>query len=315
MHARSRLIVAAFLALALAGPATGADVAQPVSERFKTATIEEIPSFQRHVVPLLGRLGCNGRACHGSFQGQGGFRLSLFGYDFAADHEALVKGEAPRVDLSNVAASLILRKPTLLDDHEGGERFKPGSWQYRILERWIAGGATPVAETDPQFVSLSIEPTEILFDKPGATQQLKLTVEWSDGSREDVTPLCRFQTNDESVAVVNENGLITCKGKGDTHVVAFYDNGVAPTAVLVPHGERRGPQYPKVPTPTKIDELVVAKLRKLGTEQSDLCTDAEFLRRVSLDMTGTLPAPDEVREFLADKAKDKRARKIDELLE
>ena len=41
----------------------------------------------------MGRLGCNGRACHGSFQGQGGFRLSLFGYDFKADHEALLGGK------------------------------------------------------------------------------------------------------------------------------------------------------------------------------------------------------------------------------
>lgn len=303
-------------ALVLSGStARAADILPPADVRFADAKTTETPSFQRHVLPLMGRLGCNGRACHGSFQGQGGFRLSLFGYDFAADHEALVQGDAPRVDLQNVAASLILRKPTLQDDHDGGERFKPKSWQYRVLEKWIAGGATPVAETDPQFVSLTVEPTEILFDKPGATQQLKLTVAWSDGTREDVTPLCRFQTNDESVAAVDENGLITCKGKGDTHVVAFYDNGVAPTAVLVPHGERRGDDDPRTPTPTRIDELVVAKLRKLGTEQSDVCTDAEFLRRVSLDMTGTLPAPDEVRKFLADKSQDKRARKIEELLE
>jgi hypothetical protein len=47
------------------------------------------PSFRRHVLPLLGRVGCNGRACHGSFQGQGGFWLSLFGYDFDADYKAL----------------------------------------------------------------------------------------------------------------------------------------------------------------------------------------------------------------------------------
>ncbi len=61
----------------------------------------ESPDFRRHVVPLMGRLGCNGRACHGSFQGQGDFRLSLFGYDFKADHENLLQGENPRVNIDN----------------------------------------------------------------------------------------------------------------------------------------------------------------------------------------------------------------------
>ena len=70
--------------------------------------------------------------------------------------------------------------------------------------------------------------------------------------------------------------------------------------------------YPQVPTPTKIDELVVAKLQRLGIVPSEVAGDAEFLRRISLDMTGTLPAPQEVVSFLADAAPDKRARKIDE---
>ncbi len=77
--------------LSLGGLVLAADVAPPVDQRFGTAS-EETPDFQKHVSPLLGRLGCNGRACHGSFQGQGGFRLSLFGYDFKADHEGSHRG-------------------------------------------------------------------------------------------------------------------------------------------------------------------------------------------------------------------------------
>ena len=61
-----------------------AEPRDPINKRFAAAEGEETPSFQRHVLPLMGRLGCNGRACHGSFQGQGGFRLSLFGFDFNA---------------------------------------------------------------------------------------------------------------------------------------------------------------------------------------------------------------------------------------
>src|SRR5207249_9797313 len=124
----------------------------------------EAPGFQRHVVPLLGRLGCNGRACHGSFQGQGGFRLSLFGYDFQADHDALLAGKQPRVDLKDPESSLILEKPTLGVDHKGGRRMDEKSWQYNLLFRWISGGAPGVQKDDAEFVSLAIEPSEILFE-------------------------------------------------------------------------------------------------------------------------------------------------------
>lgn len=276
---------------------------------------EETPDFRRHVLPLLGRLGCNGRSCHGSFQGQGGFRLSLFGYDFKADHDALIGGTTPRTDLADAAKSLILQKPTMAVDHDGGERMKADSWQYRLLKTWIEKGAKPLAAESAEFSQLVITPTEINFANPAETRQVKVVAHWADGTSEDVTSICRFRSNDESICKIDENGLVTSIGRGDTHVVAFYDNGVVTLPVLMPITEQFGDKYPTVAAPTKIDQLVVAKLRKLGVTQSELSTDAEFLRRVSLDITGTLPTSNEVREFLANTAADKRARKIDELLE
>lgn len=305
----NRLGFCTLLLLTATAPASAAEVIPPASQRFAAKTEEE-PTFQRHVVPLLGRLGCNGRACHGSFQGQGGFRLSLFGYDFAADHQALT----PRIDSKSPTDSLMLLKPTKIASHKGGKRMEVDSWQYRLLLRWIESGAPGVKEKDATFVALEVEPKEIVFDKPGQTAQLKIIVYWSDGVREDVTPLCRFRSNDEAIATVSENGLIAAAGKGDTDVAAFYDNGVVTIPVMLPVSDRVGGRYPQVPTPTKIDELVVAKLRKLGVVPSELSTDAEFLRRVSLDLTGTLPRPDEVAVFLADNSPDKRAKKIEELL-
>lgn len=309
----SRLAVT--FALIIAAPVAGraADPVAPVSERYTTAT-DEVPSFQRHVVPLLGRLGCNGRACHGSFQGQGGFRLSLFGYDFAADRAALAGGDAPRVDLKSPAASAILRKPTLADPHKGGKRLGAGGWEYNLLHRWVASGASGANEKDAAFAALEVEPKELVFAKPGGTAALRVVARWADGTREDVTPLCRFRSNDESVATVSAAGVVTAVGKGDTAVAVFYDNGIATVPALLPVSDKVGPNYPAVPTPTKLDELVVAKLRKLGTVPSDLCTDAEFLRRVSLDLTGTLPSTGDVRAFLASPAPDKREKKIEELL-
>ena len=64
-----------------------------------------------------------------------------------------------------------------------------------------------------------------------------------------------------------------------------------------------------------IDELVLARLDGLGIEPSEICSDEVFLRRVYLDVIGTLPTVTEVRDFLADPDPDKRSALIDELLE
>ena len=293
------------------------DVLPPANVRFAPGAMPaaQVPDFQRHVVALLGRLGCNGRACHGSFQGQGGFRLSMFGYDFAADHQALRAGETPRVNLSSPAESLILNKPTSADEHGGGQRFAQDGWEYRLLKAWIEGGAKPVAPDAARFVRLEVTPAELVFASAGESRQLRVVAVWSDGSREDVIPLTRFQSNDESVATVTADGLVQSTGAGDTHVVCFYDNGVQPIPVMRPVSERTGDRFPDVPAPTPIDQHINAKLAKLGIVPSELCTDEEFLRRASLDLIGTLPTPAEIKAFLADRSPDKRARKIDELLE
>ena len=285
---------------------------EPISQRLATST--ETPDFQKHVMPLLGRLGCNGRTCHGSFQGQGGFSLSMFGYDFAKDLEAMTGGEEPRINLESPDESLIIYKPTHGDEHGGGDRFKPGSWQHQLLKKWIEGGAKGI-DKPGRIVKFDVTPKEITFNQPGETVQLKCVAIWADGTKEDVTPLTRFQTNDEAIADVTEEGLMTCKSPGDTYVVSFYDNGIFSTQVILPVSDHTGENFPEVATTTEIDKLVVEKLSKLGIVPAEVCTDEEFLRRVSLDLIGTLPTPEEIQRFLNDSSPDKRERKIDELLE
>lgn len=300
-----------------------------VHERFASSSAKETPNFQRHVVPLLGRLGCNGRACHGSFQGRGDLRLSLFGYDFAMDmkglKEAASTSDEPRINLRDPADSLILRKPTMQVEHEGGERFEVGSWEYNLLKQWIASGAQGLSGPK-DLQRLEIEPAEIVFAGKEVREanssikpvQLTVTAVWEDGQREDVTPLCRFRSNDDSIATVDVNGRIQAKAAGDTHVIAFYDNGVASVPVMRPFGNQHlGAIVSSTVTPeaNPIDRFVLAKLEKLQIVPSRLCTDSEFLRRASLDLTGTLPTPAEVESFLADNSADKRDRKIDELLD
>ncbi len=312
------LVASLGLQVACVAAASAADDVLRLDQRFANEAITETPDFRQHVVPLMGKLGCNGRACHGSFQGQGGFRLSLFGYDFKADHDALAKGDKdkqPRINSANIHESLMLTKPLQVVPHEGGTRLKEGTWQHRVLVKWLEGGAKPLTSESADFVRLEIAPTEIVAKQKGETFQLKATAVWSSGTREDVTPLCRFRSNNDTIVTIDDTGLATSTGPGDSHVVAFYDNGVVPVPVMLPVSDKFGPNYPSVPTPTKIDELVVQKLRKVGIVQSEVATDAEFLRRVSLDMIGTLPTAAEVEAFLIDQTSDKRAKKIDELLE
>lgn len=319
MFQQSRVWAAlAVSAMSFGSFAAADEIIAPADQRFAGKDVTEIPKFQQHVVPLLSRLGCNGRACHGSFQGQGGFRLSLFGYDFKLDHEGLTKGDKdrePRVLVEEPEESLALLKGTQEMPHRGGKRMDVDSWQYNIFRNWIKDGAKTVSENSPKFVKLEVTPTEIQFGKDGEMQQLKAVAVWSDGSREDVTPLCRFNSNDEVIAGIDPNGLVKAGEVGDTHVVVNYDQGVVPIPVIRPVSDKTGDKYPQVETPTKVDELIVQKLRKLGVVPSDVCEDAEFLRRASLDITGTLPAPQEVVEFLSNQDANKRTKKIDELLE
>ena len=145
MFTRAFLFVGLFtLAMGAGARAAGADAPKlrPPSERFATIATAEEPSFRRHVVPLLSRAGCSGRECHGSFSGQGGFQLSLFGYDFDKDLKAMTVdangGEKQvRIDRTNAAKSLLLTKPTMEEHHKGKKRLEKGSWEYNLVLKWI----------------------------------------------------------------------------------------------------------------------------------------------------------------------------------
>ncbi|MFK8114082.1 MAG: PSD1 and planctomycete cytochrome C domain-containing protein, partial [Rubripirellula sp.] len=449
------------LFMLLASPVQADDVVpkiiRPASERFAQRDTQVVPDFQRHVVPLLGKLGCNSAKCHGSFQGQGDFRLSLFGFDFQSDHAALhadaYSEEGWRLRVGDPENSLIVLKPTEQTDHEGGLRFEEDSWEHHLLLRWIESGAKGAIDSggpitnrvdddsnaffkesiqpilqdhcfechgfnsrkgnlslasreallsggdsgpvvvpgkpgesllataveysndelqmppsgkladekiaalkkwiekgalwpdgyeaapkapDQVLVGLHHEPNEVLFNETKQKQQIRIIAEWEDGTREDVTCLTRYQTNDDAIVHVSPSGVATSTGTGDTHIIAFYDNGVAAIPVLRPVGHLLGNPTRERGIKTDdsgretiprsrvgfppasdhpIDRFVSAKLDKLGIAPSELCTDAEFLRRVSIDMTGTLPTPEEVLAFLSDTTADKRTRKIDELLQ
>jgi hypothetical protein len=313
LNRRWAMAIVSLMVLAPRGGAT--EITRTAGERFAAADTQEPADFRRHVLPLLGRMGCNSRGCHGSFQGKGGFRLSLFGYDLKVDHESLTGGAKPRVDVRHPLASLLLKKPTSEDDHGGSQLFKPGDWQYNLLRRWIEGGAKPTTADAPQFERLEVSPRQITFSKLETVTPLHVVACWADGTRENVTDLCRYRSSDEGVATVDADGRIAIQDKGETFVVVGYDNAVVAVPVMLPVSDLIGAKYPVVAAATRIDQLVIAKLRQMGIVPSPICGDADFLRRVSLDLIGTLPTPQEISAFLADGSPDKRARKVDALLE
>ncbi|MBY0521817.1 MAG: DUF1549 and DUF1553 domain-containing protein [Gemmataceae bacterium] len=273
---------------------------------------ERMPLFSRHVVPLLSRLGCNAGVCHGSVKGQNGFRLSLFGVDPAVDHHRIVREEmGRRFDVVHPDNSLFLTKAAGKVSHGGGKRMDVGSPEYQTLRNWIAGGARLDDASRSNLTRLTVTPAQQTL-KNGEGFALKVEATFADGSKEDVTDLCTFEARDPAVASVDASGRAKATGVGDTALVIRYRAEPVMTMVLVP-GEARG-NFPEVKEHNFVDKHVLDKLRLLQIHPAPLCDDITFLRRLSLDVTGSLPTPEEIRAFQADKDAGKRTKKIDELL-
>lgn len=277
-----------------------------------SAADEATPLFSRHVEAVFSKLGCNAGVCHGAVQGQNGFRLTLFAANAELDHARVLREFAGRrLNLSDPDASLLLQKATGRVSHVGGKRTEVGSPEYLALKRWIAAGAVLDSVEKSRVVQLTVAPAEQLV-KPGESYPLRVTAKFADGSNEDVTALCSFESRDVSVATVEMDGLVRAVGVGDTSLIVRYRAEPAMATVLVPRQANEA--YPQVTGNNFVDEHVLAKLKRLNVPPAALCDDATFLRRIMLDVTGELPAPKEVRDFLNDKSADKRAKKIDELL-
>jgi hypothetical protein len=272
-------------------------------------------NFENDIVSLLSRFGCNSAGCHGKAEGQNGFKLSVFGFDPEADYAALTKeGRGRRVFPAAPENSLLLKKISGRVAHGGGVRIPRGSSEYATLRAWIAAGTPFGSSSDPKVVSIKIEPSERLLAMKGR-QQLRVIARYSDGREADVTHHAKFQSNNDGLATVNETGLVRAvEAPGDVAIMASYMNAVDLFRALVPRASRIE-NYPKLPENNFIDKLVFAKLKKLNILPSGLADDAEFLRRVCLDVIGTLPTAVEARRFLDDKRPDKRARLVDALLE
>ncbi len=284
-----------------------------------TATIAtsptNVPSFRRDVMPIFFRAGCNAGTCHGSARGKDGFMLSLFGYDPKGDYVRIVE-QLPgrRVNTAVPEKSLLLLKAVAAVPHTGGKLFDTDSVFYKTLRDWIAAGAPDDDGAVPDTVDVVLSRTGFVFDKAGLTDEVSVTAVYADGSRRNVTGLARYFSNNPSVTEIDADGRVTAKGPGDTNVFARFGRfTVGAEVIVLPPAE--GFVWPNPPATNFIDALVFDRLQKLRIVPSDLCDDETFLRRVTLDLAARPPSVEEYRAFMADTTSDKRARKIDELLQ
>ncbi len=272
-------------------------------------------SFVNDVIPVLTRAGCNQGICHGAAVGKAGFKLSLRGYAPEIDYNAIVRlAKGRRINLARPEQSMFLRKPLLDMPHIGGKALERGSAEYTILTRWLAAGAPPADMQDAHVVSLRVTPP-VQSLAPKANLQLRVDAVFSDGSTRNVTHWTRFVTNDETVATALPDGKVTVTGVGQTAIMIGYQDKVAVARVLVPFPNKTDAQtYSRLPRANYIDTLVYSKLAALRLPPSQSATDLEYLRRITLDLTGTLPAPEEARAFLANHDVKKRERLVDALM-
>lgn len=271
--------------------------------------------FIRDVEPILAKVGCNIGTCHGAQQGRKGFKLSLRGYDPVYDYRALVDDvSGRRFNRANPSDSLMLLKPTQGVPHEGGFLFDEESRFYKVIHQWIAEGCKFSEATRP--AKLEVFPKSPSLERSGQKQQILVIATFADGSSRDVTREAIFESSNFEVATVSGAGLVKAVRRGETSILVRYEGVYASNTLLV-LGTREGYAWKDSPEFNFIDHHVNNKLKRLKIQAADLCTDAEFLRRVSLDLTGLPATGEQTKAFLNDprESRVKRLARIDELLE
>lgn len=271
--------------------------------------------FGQDIVPILTRSGCNTGGCHGRADGQNGFHLSLFGYDAAGDYQAITHDSAGR-RLSRISpeTSLFFGKATGRLPHGGGPRVRPGSDEEKTLLAWLRAGAPETrGKTHGALASVRVEPADIRLDEPGP-QQLRVVAHYADGHERDVTRLSSFRVNDDSALAITPAGKASLLKRAEGDLVVRFQNQVVSTRLATIINPDLDLDFAKLKRRNFIDDELYKRLESLKVPPSPAATDAAFLRRVTLDLTGEQPQPEVVRLFLADKDPEKRVKVVDRLI-
>ncbi len=271
-------------------------------------------TFERDVMSVLSKAGCNAGTCHGNLNGKGGFFLSLWGHDAEHDYRQLVRAaDGRRVNRIDPEQSLALLKATARVAHEGGKRFDEGSPEYEILSRWIAEGLAGPDADAAVVTGLEVTPEDAVLWAPEDEVPLSVWATFSDGSRRDVTRLAVYEPSDPLVRVTDE-GVVRFAQAGVVTVLVRYLDGQVPVRLAYRDADDSF-RWRDRTADNLIDGYVFDRLRQLRLRPADRAADHVFLRRLSLDLLGVLPTADEARAFVSDPSPDKRERLVDTMLQ
>lgn len=271
-------------------------------------------NFANQIVPIFTKLSCNSGGCHGKASGQNGFKLSLLGFDPDLDYISLVEESRGRRLLpSSPENSLLLTKAVGSAPHGGGKKMDIDSDEYKLVRRWISSGMPLGKPEDPKVVRLSIFPENRIMPRQ-AQQQFIAFAHYSDGSIEDITRRAQYESNDQDIATVDANALVQTHGMaGEAAIMVRYGEFVNTFRATVPLSQK--PKEFAFNENNFVDKLTVAKWRQLGLMPSELCSDDQFIRRLSLDLTGSLPTPTQVKAFVESNSPNKRKELVEKLLD
>ncbi|MDG1807828.1 MAG: DUF1549 domain-containing protein [Pirellulaceae bacterium] len=272
-------------------------------------------SFELDVMPVFMKAGCNSGGCHGAARGKDGFRLSLYGFDPKGDYHRLTREMAGRrIDLSLPENCLLIEKAAGEVSHTGGQLIKKDDVYYRTLVEWLNDGAPTDAAAVPKVEKIEVYPPSAILEGAGAAQKLTVRAVYADGNDRDVTELAYFLSSNDNSAKVDQTGLISADKRGEAFVMARFETHTVGIPVTVLPADSAF-QWKTIPENNYVDTLINQKLKTLQIQPSDVCSDAEFIRRATLDICGALPTGEELSAFVSNTDPDKRAKLVDQLLE
>ncbi len=139
----------------------------------------------------------------------------------------------------------------------------------------------------PHVTKLEIYPPQSVIEGTGSKQRFISVAHYSDGNTRDVTNLSAWMSNNETSAAIDKDGVVTAGARGEAFILARFETKTeGRQALVLPKDlQLRDPRRSKAITSI---ELVGKKLNKLRILPSGLCSDEEFLRRITIDITGQL---------------------------
>ena len=271
--------------------------------------------YVKDVMPVINRLGCTAGTCHGAKDGKNGFKLSLRGYDPIYDTRAFADDlKSRRANIASPDDSLMLMKATGAVPHVGSQVTPPGSAYYEVVRQWIADGCKLSAKS-PKVANIELTPANPVVQRIGTAQQVRVVATYTDGTKKDVTEEAFVESGNTEIAEAGNAGLLVTLRRGEAPILARFEGAYAATTLTV-MGDRSGFAWKEPAKHNFIDELVARKLERMRILASGLCNDADFIRRIHLDLTGLPPTADDVKNFLKDKRETqlKREEVIDRLI-